>query len=201
MTASIERTAPVRAELRLATRWLHDATEVVSGDFVSSGSIERYGDVLAGFHGGWAPLERSVDAWHERYDVLDWPQRRRVDALEADLRALGRTPARPTGAGLVGRVSLARGLGWLYVLEGSTLGAATLAHRLDRQPDRSWPRQFLDSGARPLRRWPRYLQVLEASVVDDSDRADARRGAIEAFTLVHDALATVVPRSRAAARP
>lgn len=90
--------------------------------------------MLERFLGFWRPLEArlgALEGWAAQ--GIDFEARRRVPALEADLRALdiaGSGPDRDCIC-LPPTRSMAEGFGCMYVLEGSTLGARVISRQLN----------------------------------------------------------------------
>ena len=128
------------------------------------------------------PLEAALDAAREGQgpDLADWPDRRRADALRADLAGLGQGVPLPVTAALEAGWPERRAemLGVLYVLEGSRLGGAVLARAAGPGASR-----FLTHGA-GQGLWPRLLPVLEAGLAAPAARAaalDAARATFAAF--------------------
>ncbi|GGE00682.1 heme oxygenase [Polymorphobacter glacialis] len=181
---------PTRAKrLKDATNETHDGLDkrIMSAD--PFGSRNRYGRLLRVqycFH-------RDIDALYANpaLDRLlpDLSARRRLAQIGRDIADLGQTaPAadRPPFFG-ASDVDLPTAFGWLYVAEGSNLGAAFLlkaaaALGLDA-----------DCGARHLaghpggraRHWREFTAALDALVLqpDEEDRVIA--GARDAFVRVH----------------
>lgn len=173
-----DQAAPVRLRLREATRAGHDQVERELRLLDGSLTPHRYQEVLGRFYGYYAVLEPALDAWHEREGLLDWPARRKLHLLAADLRELGmgepdtRALPRYPEAPAIG--SSAEALGTLYVVEGATLGGAVIARRLRGE---GFPPSALgfftcygsDVGAR----WRQWSEVTTAWVGDDRRRSDA----------------------------
>ncbi|WP_119155029.1 biliverdin-producing heme oxygenase [Caldimonas tepidiphila] len=92
---------------------------------------ERYAEILRGFAAFLLPWERQMAAglpasWRPFFEA-----RRRAARLAQDLRALGEDPSLPPAPVRLPRTdTLARALGSLYVIEGSTLGARIIGPRL-----------------------------------------------------------------------
>ncbi|GLK90284.1 biliverdin-producing heme oxygenase [Pseudomonas turukhanskensis] len=106
----------------------------------------------------------------------DWPERRRSEALRADLQAMNCEPC--TSLAMAPNASAAWCWGALYVLEGSRLGGKLLARQLQAaQPGA--PMRYLDHAA-DQSLWPRFLQRLE-SQAQGSDEGELKRGVEEAF--------------------
>lgn len=121
--------APLSKRLKAKTSDTHERLDkrIMAAD--PFGDRARYGRFLKVqqlFH-------RDVDALFQRADLAalipDFAGRRRLDAILGDLADLGVAPAEADGAP---RFSAGEGdglpaaLGWLYVVEGSNLGAAFL---------------------------------------------------------------------------
>ena len=123
----------IAGRLKMETAAAHDRLDA-GLDLLHGG--ERYAAALARFWGFYAGAEPQLDRWHTAAGLTDWPQRRKLPALRADLLALGMTPAaidalpvrRFGGAPEVGA-----GFGWLYVLEGATLGGAVIARHVRKR--------------------------------------------------------------------
>lgn len=113
--------------LKAATRDAHAGVDdgIMAGDPFSS--LERYGAFLKvqhGFHTDVDPLFRAP-----RLEALlpDLEGRRRLHLIERDLEDLGLSPdLSPRTPAITAEASLPTMLGWLYVAEGSNLGAAFL---------------------------------------------------------------------------
>lgn len=110
-----------------ATRALH--VEVESRLELKSAlhSKASYADMLAILFRWWSPAEASLDRF-EWPEAVEWPKRRRAHVLEGDLRRLGHPIPAPGPEPLVRSIDEA--WGWLYVLEGSTLGGRIISRML-----------------------------------------------------------------------
>lgn len=121
----------------------------------------------------------------------DLDERRRYDRIAADLADLGQplptlSEARTDGA----RLDLPSALGWLYVVEGSKLGAAILlkmTEKLGLSPE---------FGARHLaahpdgraRHWREFVTVLDEQALSDADEVRVVAGAKAGFALMNSHL-------------
>lgn len=170
-------TERIAARLRTETRAEHQRLESELGLVAGAVSAARYRDVLARFHGFYAVLEPRLDRWHRARPVIDWPERRKLPALVADLHALGlaaeQVAALPVCPAVPRVDDVAQGLGALYVVEGATLGGQLLVRELSPVVP-SGSLAFLASyGPEVGRRWRHWRRVTDEWVGDDQDRADA----------------------------
>ncbi|MCW0401898.1 biliverdin-producing heme oxygenase [Xanthomonas sacchari] len=122
--------APSRAQrLKAATAQAHtrlDRRIMAAQPFASRDNYARFLQVQYRFH---CDMERIYANPVLASVVPDLAQRRRLPALVADLHDLGvALPAdHATAPGSAGHPTQVAALGWLYVAEGSNLGAAILA--------------------------------------------------------------------------
>jgi len=179
----------IAGRLKTETATAHDRLDA-GLDLLRGG--DRYAAALGRFWGFYAGAEPVLDRWHLEAGLLDWPERRKLPALRADLLALGLTPSAidalpvrrfddPPGVGA--------GLGWLYVLEGATLGGAVIARRL--RTTRTVPPAALSFhtlyGRQLGARWRAFHAALASWVGDDRARADAVvEGANDTFAAFED---------------
>jgi heme oxygenase len=172
----------IAGRLKTETAAAHDRLDA-GLDLLAGG--DRYAAALSRFWGFYAGAEPLLDAWHAGAGLLDWPERRKLPALRADLLALGLTPA-AIDALPVRRFGAApdtgAGLGWLYVLEGATLGDAVIARRLRRA--KAVPAGALSFhtlyGRRLGSRWRAFHAAVAGWVGNDRARADAVVGGARA---------------------
>lgn len=153
-------------------------------------SRERYGLFVRVQHG----FHRDIDALYDdaALDALlpDLGGRRRLPLIELDLADLGiDAPASDAPAAFAagGRADLPTALGWLYVAEGSNLGAAFLSKEAAKLG------LSQDFGARHLAgapegrglHWRTFTAALDAVPLSDEDEARVIAGAEAAFRRVH----------------
>lgn len=135
---------------------------------------ESYGRFLQAQAAAHIATEQALERGGITGIVADWPQRRRADAVRADLEALGlKVPPVSDDLQLDSEEAM---LGALYVLEGSRLGGTLLK----RSVSADLPTQFLgnvDSSA-----WQALLAELDSRL----DSTGKREAAIAAAQLVFD---------------
>jgi heme oxygenase (biliverdin-IX-beta and delta-forming) len=188
-------TTPPQAEdtsrarrLRAAT---HDAHERLDGSitavatFASVAGYARFATMQYLFH-------RDIDAlYHDaalQALLPDLPGRRRTALIEQDLKDLGVTP--PTGEAprfaLGQPVDLATALGWLYVAEGSNLGASLLRKEVARigLSDTHGARHLAPAAEGPAAHWRGFTAALDAAPLDAAGDDRAAEGARAAFARV-----------------
>jgi heme oxygenase len=178
---SSRRVPPVRpglsSQLREATRAAHVAVEAAFAlDARLAAGRDAYGGLLLDLRGFYGPVEAALVAapgWARLAPRLDVRSRCRVGLIDEDLRRLGLAGApcaRMAGVPALG--SLARGLGCLYVLEGSALGGRIVARRAREALGEDLPVAFFSSrgGEQLAADW----RALQRSL----DAFGARRGAV-----------------------
>lgn len=146
----------LRDRLRAATAKDHAALDAVALTFDIE-SPSGYGRFLSASAVALTPLELALERAGVGAWLGDWPDRSRRAALSSDLVALGLAPpvtaAEPTP-------SRGFGVGLLYVLEGSRLGARFLARRVRRSAP-GLPTGYLGHGDE-ADLWRSFLGWLEA---------------------------------------
>jgi len=179
---------PLLQALRDATSVQHRDVETLLPASWSTLGRDGYGAYLARLAGFHLPLEASVFAaqdWHE-LGLSEASERRRGPRLRADLAALGIAAAElPYLTELPDLRALGRGLGALYVLEGSTLGGQVLAREVTRGAAGA-PTAFLNgAGDATGERWRTFCQFAERL-------ADARPDVtVDAVTAARDTFAAL----------
>ena len=128
-----------RFRLKTATAAAHERLDA----YMSRYDLARradYGAFLQAQAGAFMVVEAALDAAGAENHLPDWRERRRANALRADLDLMGLDLPEPAP------VPLFRGeaevLGAIYVLEGSRLGAAVLV----RSVPGDLPKSFLSTG-------------------------------------------------------
>lgn len=92
--------------------------------------------------------------------LLDWPERRRSSALEADANSLGIDQTRHTPWPESAVPDLSCAIGMAYTLEGSRVGGAYMRHQILKAcPDMSEHTRFLAHGHKQ-RYWTSFLAWL-----------------------------------------
>lgn len=182
--------APLSKRLKAKTTDTHERLDkrIMAADpFGDRGRYGRFLKVQQQFH-------RDVDALYERRDLAavipDLAGRRRLDAIVGDLTDLGLSAPAPDGAPRFAAGEgdgLPAALGWLYVVEGSNLGAAFLfkaAAALGLNGD---------FGARHLAghpdgraaHWRGFTGAIDGLSLTEEEEARAIAGARAAFERVH----------------
>lgn len=173
------KSASRRQLLRAATAPLHDALDGRAAKWDLRQS-EDYVEFLLQHAAALAPLEALLEANDAEHILPDWPQRRRMADLQADLTALGQEI--PPVELDVGAAHPSRLYGILYVLEGARLGAEVLVRIVASSPIAAVRDncRYLSHGRRAGRHlWRDYLDRLEGA--DNLDMDAAISGAREAF--------------------
>jgi heme oxygenase len=166
-----------RHRIRLATRAAHEQVD----ERFSRYDLTNPRDYRKFLAAHWSVLP-GCEALLEAGGVLeildDWPVRRRTDTLARDMTVMGQVPAAVTDT--QGAMTPAGLWGMMYVLEGSRLGGAILAQRVEAGPDATCraATSYLRHGD-GQRLWPTFVAAFDAApaVNDDFDAvvAGARR--------------------------
>lgn len=184
--ATLERPAETRSQrLRRATHAMHEALDArMSGADLFS-SRDRYALFLAmqrRFH-------RDIEALYRDEALIglapDLPERGKLALIDQDLADVGAAP--PAHAPLpVDPADAAAALGWLYVAEGSSLGAAFLLKEAQKLGlDETFGARHL--AAHPEGRglnWRRFTQALDSAELSSEEEARAEAAAVAAFARV-----------------
>ena len=161
-----------RFALRSATAGDHERLDALFSRFDLT-NRDGYGVFLLAQAGGFLGVEEALDRAGIADVVPDWPDRRRSNALVADLTALHLAVPTPSPApSFFGEAAM---LGGLYVLEGSRLGGAMLVRAV---PD-DLPKSFL-SGGNPAA-WRAFVHLLDQRLSSEPEVAAAARAAAGVF--------------------
>lgn len=184
-----DKAAASRAlRLRQATHQAHerlDGAVMALDPFASRENYLRLLTVHYHFHRDVAPLYRHpplIAAFH------DLSERRRLEAIRQDFIDLGTEAPAPAAPPLFDQhaIDLSVALGWLYVAEGSTLGAAILLKAvrgigLDAQ---FGARHLAGHGDGRAQHWRDFVSALDRVVLEPAQDARVIEGAIQAFERV-----------------
>lgn len=183
----------VLSRLRAETRTAHEALETDLDIFRHLGSEEGRRRLARRFHGLHAGAEAALGPWLSPVPGLDYDTRRRGPALDRDLAHFRETA--PAPCPVTPPASRAEALGFLYVLEGSTLGGQTIRKQLHKQGQSLAGVSFLDPyGAETGPRWKSFLAILDRECpANDPDAGQAAaRGGIRGFAAARDWLCAEV---------
>ncbi|MBB5368906.1 MULTISPECIES: biliverdin-producing heme oxygenase [unclassified Janthinobacterium] len=135
---------------------------------------------------------RDVDALYDHAGLAallpDLQQRRRYDSIAADLHDLGApVPADAVEAPFGAQLDMATALGWLYVSEGSKLGAAILYKLAGKigLDEHHGARHLAGHPDGRARHWRDFTAVLDAAPLDADGEARVIDGARAAFMRMH----------------
>jgi heme oxygenase len=178
------------SRLKTATAEVHATleTDLAASDYLTDAAL--YPVYLARLHPLQAAIESRLDAAGAGHLLADWPARRKVRWIVADLEALGwageaafRSPC-DVRLGSDGSV-----FGALYVLEGATLGGAILSRRLAAAGVPACALSYLASyGPERGRMWRAFLARLETARFEAAGEADMVRAALATFAAFRQAL-------------
>lgn len=176
---------PLSVRLKNETHAIHDRLDrsiMEAASFSSLDGYRRFLRVQRAFH-------RDVDALYAdpglRASLPGLAERRRLPLIEADLADLGEGVATPTA--LSQEIpDTATALGWLYVAEGSNLGAALLRKEAARLglSDTRGARHLAPAADGPAAHWRQFKVALDATLLTDAEVARAIAGANAAFARV-----------------
>jgi len=187
---TIETLDPSRAKrLRALTQETHqrlDSSIMAAASFASVEGYARFVQVQYLFHRDIAALYDDA-----RLQALfpGLAGRRRVDLIAADLRDIGAplpeeadTPVFAPGA----PIDVPTALGWLYVAEGSNMGAALLrkeAAKIGLSDDHG-ARHLAPAAEGPAAHWRAFTARLDAASLSAEEEERAAAGANAAFARV-----------------
>ena len=168
-----------RAALRSGTAPDHERLDVLFGRFKLDDPAD-YRAFLTAHAMALPSVERALDEAGFAALLEDWPQRRRGDAIAADLAALGAPVPAPLQAPPLD--TPAAQWGAAYVVEGSRLGGASLA----RGVADGLPHAYLATPQAPGA-WRKFLESLDKHMRLPQDIAQATETARAVFGLFEQA--------------
>lgn len=182
--------------LHMETRALHPGADAPWVELMSiEATRERYVSTLLAMYGFEAPIESAVALTPGMNSVIQLRQRARTGFIVQDLLALGFTPSRIARLPQCGRVVAFRdspeALGWLYVVERSTLLHNTVRHHLEaRLPNvNAWSYLSAYDGVASLR-WHELGQALDfVATTTETGGDQIVANARQAFTTLHEWIA------------
>jgi heme oxygenase len=181
--------------LKALTHDTHDRLDqsiVARRPFADRARYARFLAVQYGFH-------RDVQALYDHpalSPLFPGPDdRKRLEAIVQDLKDIGaEAPLLSVSPHFeVGEIDLATALGWLYVAEGSNLGAAfplKWAAALDLD-ETNGARHLAPSPDGRAKRWRSFTEALDAMDLSESEEMRVVDGARAAFIRVHSLVADV----------
>lgn len=187
MTEVIDQ--PLSKRLKALTHETHDRLDrsiMAAASFADRAGYGRFAQVQYLFH-------RDIDALYGDAALQDLlpglSDRRRLALIAADLGDLGvalpddgEAPAFTPGAA----ADVPTALGWLYVAEGSNMGAALLRKEVAKigLSDTHGARHLAPTPEGPAAHWRAFTQALDAATLTAAEEARAVAGAEAAFTRV-----------------
>jgi heme oxygenase len=183
------------SQLRAATGGLHQEVERRLDLVRQLSSMARRRRIVERFYGLHAGAELALWPRLVRLDGLDLEQRRRTTWLRRDLTSLGsNTDGLPLCA-VAPPASAEEALGFLYVLEGSTLGGKIVRRAVEGQGAEMTGLRFLSPyGAATGERWRALVEVIEAVGAAAPGAIDGLvMGGVRGFETTRDWLCAEVP--------
>ena len=159
-------------QLKEGTAAIHRQIEERVPVFRPGFDLEDYRELLERFYGFWTPLETQLSKVRElEHPELELAGRLKSGLLRNDLRILGRDPDTvPRCEDLPSVNTFLSGIGCLYVLEGSTLGARLISKRIGSElqlRDGSGGSFFNAYGESVGRRWTEFRNFVTPRVDPD----------------------------------
>jgi heme oxygenase len=178
--------SPLLSWLSRETAEMHrqlESTPLLSKLLDESISLLEVSEVLERFLWAYRPIDRALEDSLPRF-LTTFRTPRRTPCLIADLTALGQPIRKEVPVTFTFPFSLPETLGVLYVIEGSTLGGAMIAGRLERGHARI-PRHalsfFLLGESEFPSLWERFLMTFPTGAASREFSHDLLRGATRTF--------------------
>lgn len=189
MNTVLDLPATLSFRLKHETNEQHERMHALMEQGKPFESRERYARFVAAQYLFQQDVEHLFDDARVQATVPDLAVRGRVQAAAADLQDLGQ--AIPREALATSHVAMPQALGWLYVSEGSTLGAAFLLKEVQQTLGLG-----ADFGARNLAAYPegralvwrRFVAALDSSAVSVEEHDEVLAGANAAYDRFGDLL-------------
>ncbi|MGC8530282.1 MAG: biliverdin-producing heme oxygenase [Leptospirillia bacterium] len=187
--------SPLLAWLSRETEKMHrqlESTPLLSKLLDTSLSLEELCEVLQRFLWIYRPIDKALSDSLPRF-LPTWRTPLWTPCLIADLAALGQPIQKADRVIFLSPETLPETLGLLYVIEGSTLGGAVIAGKLEHSPARI-PRHALSffslGGSESPSLWERFLMIFPADSVSPEFSCDLLMGATRTFQLFLDILSS-----------
>lgn len=151
--------------------------------FDSVANYARFLKMQHDFHRDVSPLYAHPDLGRLLPDLADLS---RYEAVSSDVSDLGLAPETSDTAPATAGLGKAEALGWLYVVEGSNLGAAFLFKAAKRigLSETHGARHLAEAPEGRAQHWRRFREALNAADLSAEEEAQAIRGAQAAFERV-----------------
>ena len=192
MSSTVQTDVPALSlRLKTETALLHDKLDKLVMSAKPFDNRENYGRFVVAQY----LFQRDIESLYDNARLLamipDLPTRPRLAAAAADLEDLGVAIPAGDDAPAAEVLDVATGLGWLYVSEGSKLGAAFLfkeaGQRLGLSETLGARNLASPEGGRGAA-WKRFVQVLDNNDLTDLEEDRAVVGARDAFNRFADLL-------------
>lgn len=180
---------PRSKRLKALTHEIHDRLDKSIMEASSFDTLEGY----SRFAGVQWTFHRDIDALYDDASLRDLlpglAERRRVALIASDLSDLGLTvpPVDQPAVFAAGQlVDVPTALGWLYVAEGSNLGAALLRKEAAKLglSDTHGAKHLAPAGGGPAAHWRAFTAALDAANLTEAEEDRAIAGANAAFARV-----------------
>ncbi|WP_434635181.1 biliverdin-producing heme oxygenase [Chromobacterium sp. CV08] len=185
MSTVIERTRT--QDLKARTHETHEQLDqriMANQPFASRDNYARFLDAQYRFL-------RDADALYDNPELSklfsDLAERRRYLSIAADMGDLGRPLPQLDAAPVSASLDVASAMGWLYVVEGSKLGAAILyklAGKLGLD-ENFGARHLAGHPDGRARHWRSFTSALDGLQLDDEAEARVTAGAVAAFACMN----------------
>jgi heme oxygenase len=182
---------PVLVRLRLATTHAHQTLEDHLKAIESLSSAADRQALVARYYRMHTSADSALGPWLGQVANLDQAARQRTPQLVGDMSALGLSIPPSASLPHVIVASVAEALGFLYVLEGSSLGGRVIAKGLRARGVGMLGLSFLEPyGDQVGVRWKSFVSVLERDGAHDLE--GVVRGALAGFR--HAAACLLAPQ-------
>lgn len=180
---------PLSKRLKGLTHETHDRLDKSIMSVASFASVEGYGRFL----GVQALFHRDIDALYDNAELQavlpGLASRRRLSLVAADLNDLGLAfpeDDAPLAFGKDDAVDVPTALGWLYVAEGSNMGAALLRKEVAKLglSDERGGRHLAPAPEGPAAHWRSFTTALDAAELTGEEESRTVAGANAAFARV-----------------
>ncbi|UTH75472.1 biliverdin-producing heme oxygenase [Chromobacterium sp. IIBBL 290-4] len=174
-------------DLKARTHATHDQLDqriMANQPFASRDNYARFLDAQYRFL-------RDADALYDNPELAklfpDLAERRRYVSIAADMGDLGRALPQLAEAPISSQLDVATAMGWLYVVEGSKLGAAILyklANKLGLD-EKFGARHLAGHPDGRARHWRAFTSALDGLMLDEESEARVTAGAVSAFACMN----------------